>query len=76
MFAKVFESVRATRRARAATEALAGLSDAALDDIGLTRAGAAVRPVPAERAAADRPLAQVFYPDFARGSAPARAQAA
>ena len=37
MFSKVFESVRAHLRARADQEALMNLSDAALDDIGLTR---------------------------------------
>ncbi|CAO4180420.1 DUF1127 domain-containing protein [Methylorubrum aminovorans] len=37
MFSKVSESVRAYLRARANEEALMNLSDAALDDIGLTR---------------------------------------
>jgi uncharacterized protein YjiS (DUF1127 family) len=37
MFSKVFESVRAHLRARADQEALMNLSNAALDDIGLTR---------------------------------------
>ncbi|MGN7126104.1 DUF1127 domain-containing protein [Methylorubrum populi] len=37
MFSKVFESVRAHLRAKADEEALMSLSDAALDDIGLTR---------------------------------------
>ena len=64
MFGKIFESVRARLRARADEEILANLSDAALADIGLTRAAlpglrSRIEPAPVE-AKASEPLFMVF----------------
>lgn len=61
MFNKVFESVRAHLRARVEEETLMDLSDAALDDIGLTRGALSALRTGAELAyAEERTIAPLF----------------
>lgn len=73
MFSKVFESVRTHLRARADEEALMNLSDAALDDIGLTRAAVSELRAGFEPA---RPEATAIAPLFAALAFPVTLQTA
>ncbi|WP_244573343.1 DUF1127 domain-containing protein [Methylorubrum populi] len=65
MFGKVFESVRARLRARAEEEVLANLSDAALADIGLTRAALPGRRSRLEPAPLDAKAGEPLFMTFA-----------
>ncbi|HEV2545141.1 MAG TPA: DUF1127 domain-containing protein [Methylobacterium sp.] len=73
MFSKVSESVRAHLRARANEEALMNLSDAALDDIGLTRGAVSELRIGSEPA---RPEAVSVAPLFAALAFPSALQGA
>jgi len=73
MFSKFLESVRTHFRARADEEALMNLSDAALDDIGLTRGAVSELRTGSEPA---RPEVMAITPLFAALAFPTALQGA